>query len=127
MFRSIALAAVIAALPFARAGAQSSATPDRPVGELAPVTVTAKSQSVFGRAANLEADRNQLNAMNRENRRLGAVLDRQDKEILKLEGRLASAKAENDRKVAQIEATEKEIAELRKRRQALEAALKAQQ
>lgn len=127
MFRSIALAAVIAALPFARAGAQSSTAPERPVGELTPVTVTAKSgQGVFGRAASLDADRHQLSAMTRENRRLGTVLERQDKEILKLESRLASAKADNDRRLAQVEATEKEVAELRRRRQALEAKLNQQ-
>lgn len=124
MFRSLAVAAVIAALPLARASAQSSATPERPGGELAPVTVTAKSQhGVFGRAAHLEADRNQLGAMNAENRRLGAVLDRQEKELVKLESRLAAAKAENTRKVAAIEATEQQVAELRKRRLALEAQL----
>ena len=121
MLRSLAIAAVIAALPLARAGAQSSG---RPVGELAPVTVTAKSErGVLGRAATIEADRNQLTAMSRENRRLGAVLDRQEKEIAKLEVHLAEAKAVHERKLAEVTATEQQVAELRKRRQALEAAV----
>lgn len=126
MFRTLAVAAVIAALPLARAGAQSSATPERPVGVLAPVTVTARQPGLFGRAASMDADRNQLGAMKSENGRLGAVLDRQEQEIVKLESRLASAKAENQRKVAAIEATEQQVAELRKRRLALEAQLGGQ-
>ena len=115
MFRTFAVAAVVAVLPFARAGAQSSATPGRPVGQLAPVTITAdRGRGSLGRATD-------------ENRRLGTVLDRQEKEIVKLESRLAQAKAANTRKVAEVEATEQQVAELRKRRLALEAQLNGHQ
>lgn len=93
---------------------------------LETVVVTAKpaSPNVLSRAWHMQEDRAQVLAMMDENRRLAAQLHGYDKQVAKLEKKLDVAKAEHDRKVAAIAATDSLTADTRRRRAELEEKLR---
>ena len=68
----------------------------------------------------MNEDRNQVIGMEQENRRLAWQLRGYDKQIVRLESRLATVKAEPDRKVDGITAIEGETTETHRRRVELE-------
>ena len=122
MSRTVALVAVALALTASRARAQAPGPDSHAPNVLSTVTVTAKapSNNIFHRIWNMNEDRNQVIAMEQENRRLAWQLHGYDKQIVKLESRLAVVKAEHDRRVAGISAIEDETSDTRRRRVELE-------
>ncbi len=122
MSRTVALVAMALALTASRARAQAEGSESHAPNVLSTVTVTAKapSNNVFHRFWHMNEDRNQVIAMQQENRRLDGQLHGYNKQIVGLESRLAVAKAEHDRKVAGISAIETETSETRRRREELE-------
>lgn len=126
MSRTVALVAMALALTASRARAQAQGTASHAPNVLSTVVVTAKApnKSLFHRVWHMNEDRNQVIAMEQENRRLAWQLRGYDKQIVALESRLATAKAEHDRKMEGITAIENETAETRRRRVELEERLK---
>ena len=126
MSRTVALVAMALALTASRARAQAQGSESHAPNVLSTVTVTAKapSNNLFHRFWHMNEDRNQVIAMQQENRRLAWQLHGYDKQIARLESRLAMVKAEHDRKVAGITATESETAETRRRREEIEERLR---
>ena len=126
MSRTVALVAMALALTAARARAQSQGPESHAPNVLSTVVVTAKAPSttMFHRFWHMNEDRNQVIAMEQENRRLAWQLRGYDKQIVGLESRLATVKAEHDRKVEGITAIESETAETHRRRVELEERLK---
>lgn len=126
MSRTVALVAMALALTASRARAQAQGSESHAPNVLSTVTVTAKapSNTLFHRFWHMNEDRNQIIAMQQENRRLAWQLRGYDKQIVTLESHLATAKAEHDRKVEGITAIENETAETRRRRTELEERLK---
>ena len=126
MSRTVALVAMALALTASRARAQATGPVSHAPNVLSTVVVTAKapSNNVFHRVWHMNEDRNQVIAMEQENRRLAWQLHGYDKQIVSLQSRLDSAKAEHDRKVEGINAIENETAETRRRRVELEDRLK---
>ena len=126
MSRTVALVAMALALTAASARAQSQGPERHAPNLLSTVVVTAKAPSttMFHRFWHMNEDRNQVLAMAQENRRLAWQLRGYDKQIVRLESKLATAKAERDRKVEGITAIENETAETRRRRVELEDRLK---
>ena len=126
MSRTVALVAMALALTASRARAQAEGPEGHAPNVLQTVTVTAKapSNNLFHRFWHMNEDRNQVIAMEQENRRLAWQLRGYDKQIVSLESKLATVKAEHDRKVNGISAIETETAETRRRRVELEDRLK---
>lgn len=126
MSRTVALVAMALALTASRARAQAQGTASHAPNVLSTVVVTAKApnKNLFHRVWHMNEDRNQVIAMEQENRRLAWQLRGYDKQIVSLESRLATAKAEHDRKLEGITAIENETAETRRRRLELEERLK---
>lgn len=126
MSRTVALVAMALALTASRARAQAPGSASHAPNVLSTVVVTAKApnKSLFHRLWHMDDDRRQVVAMEQENRRLAWQLRGYDKQIVGLETRLATAKAEHDRKVDGITAIENETAETRRRRLELEERLK---
>ena len=126
MSRTVALVAMALALTASRARAQSQGPESHAPNVLSTVVVTAKAPSttMFHRFWHMNEDRNQVIAMEQENRRLAWQLRGYDKQIVGLETRLATVKAEHDQKVDGIAAIETETAETRRRRVELEERLK---
>lgn len=126
MSRTVALVAMALALTASRARAQSQGPESHAPNVLSTVVVTAKapSNNLFRRFWHMNEDRNQVIAMEQENRRLAWQLRGYDKQIVSLESKLATVKAEHDRKVNGISAIETETAETRRRRVELEDRLK---
>jgi len=126
MSRTVALVAMALALTASRARAQSQGPESHAPNVLSTVVVTAKapSSNLFHRFWHMNEDRNQVIAMAQENRRLAWQLKGYDKQIVRLESRLATVKAEHDRKVDGITAIENETAETHRRRVELEDRLK---
>lgn len=126
MSRTVALVAMALALTASRARAQAQGPESHAPNVLSTVTVTAKapSNNLFHRFWHMNEDRNQVIAMQQENRRLAWQLKGYDKQIVHLESRLATVKAEHDRKVDGITAIENETADTRRRRLELEDRLK---
>ena len=122
MSRTVALVAVALALTASRARAQAEGPDSHTPNVLSTVTVTAKAprNNIFSRMWNMNEDRNQVIAMQQENRRLAWQLRGYDKQIVHLESRLTVVKAEHDRKVADIAAIQDETSETRRRRVELE-------
>jgi predicted RNase H-like nuclease (RuvC/YqgF family) len=126
MSRTVALVAMALALTASRARAQAPGPVSHAPNVLSTVVVTAKapSSNIFHRVWHMNEDRNQVIAMEQENRRLAWQLHGYDKQIVRLESRLASAKAEHDRKLEGITAIQNETAETHRRRVELEDRLK---
>jgi predicted RNase H-like nuclease (RuvC/YqgF family) len=126
MSRTVALVAMALALTASRARAQSQGPESHAPNVLSTVVVTAKapSNNLFRRFWHMNEDRNQVIAMEQENRRLAWQLRGYDKQVVRLESKLAMVKAEHDRKVDGITAIETEAAETRRRRMELEDRLK---
>jgi len=126
MSRTVALVAMALALTASRARAQSKGPESHAPNVLSTVVVTAKapSTSLFHRFWHMDEDRKQVIAMEQENRRLAWQLRGYDKQVVGLESRLATVKAEHDQKVEGITAIETETAETRRRRIELEERLK---
>ena len=126
MSRTVALVAMALALTASRARAQSQGPESHAPNVLSTVVVTAKapSNNLFRRFWHMNEDRNQVIAMEQENRRLAWQLRGYDTQIVSLESKLATVKAEHDRKVNGISAIETETAETRRRRVELEERLK---
>ena len=126
MSRTVALVAMALALTASRARAQSQGPESHAPNVLSTVVVTAKapSNNLFRRFWHMNEDRNQVIAMEQENRRLAWQLRGYDKQIVRLESKLATVKAEHDRKVDGITAIESETAETHRRRMELEDRLK---
>jgi len=126
MSRTVALVAMALALTASRARAQSKGPESHAPNVLSTVVVTAKapSTSLFHRFWHMDEDRQQVIAMEQENRRLAWQLRGYDKQVVRLESRLATVKAEHDQKVEGITAIETETAETRRRRIELEERLK---
>ena len=126
MSRTVALVAMALALTASRARAQSQGPESHAPNVLSTVVVTAKapSNNLFRRFWHMNEDRNQVLAMEQENRRLAWQLRGYDKQVVRLESKLAMVKAEHDRKVDGITAIETEAAETRRRRMELEDRLK---
>ena len=122
MSRTVALVAVALALTASRARAQAEGPEGHAPNVLSTVTVTAKapSRNIFHRIWTMNEDRNQVIAMEQENRRLAWQLRGYDKQIVRLESRLTEVKAEHDRRIAGIAAIEDETTEARRRRAELE-------
>ena len=122
MSRTVALVAVALALTASRARAQAEGPESHAPNVLSTVTVTAKApnSNIFHRIWTMNEDRNQVIAMEQDNRRLAAKLRGYDKQIVRLESRLAVVKEEHDRKIAGISAIEDETSETRRRRAELE-------
>ena len=122
MSRTVALVAVALALTASRARAQAESPESRAPNVLSTVTVTAKtsSKNIFRRMWTMNEDRSQVVAMAQENRRLAWQLRGYDKQIVRLESRLAVVKAEHDRLVAGIAAVKDETIDARRRRIELE-------
>lgn len=126
MSRTVALVAMALALTASRARAQAPGPVSHAPNVLSTVVVTAKapSSNIFHRVWHMNEDRNQVIAMEQENRRLAGQLHGYDKQIVRLQTRLDSVKAEHDRKVEGITAIQNETAETRRRRVELEDRLK---
>lgn len=126
MSRTVALVAMALALTASRARAQAQGPESHAPNVLSTVTVTAKapSNNLFHRFWHMYEDHGQVVAMEQENRRLAGQLKGYDKQIVHLESRLATVKAEHDRKVDGITAIENETADTRRRRLELEDRLK---
>jgi hypothetical protein len=131
MLRTLAIAAgltaVFASQSAAQVVAQPSARPDNARSTtLAEVVVTAKApkSNVFSRAWRMNEDRAQVLAMMDENRRLAAQLRGYDKQIVRLEKRLAVAKAHYDQEAASVATTDSMTADTRRRRAELEERLR---
>ena len=126
MSRTVALVAMALALTASRVRAQASGPVSHAPNVLSTVVVTAKapSNSMFHRLWHMNEDRGQVVAMQQENRRLAWQLRGYDNQIVSLESRLTTAKAERDRKLAGITAIQNETAETRRRRAELEDRLK---
>ncbi len=127
MSRTVALVAMALALTASRARAQSQGPESHAPNVLSTVVVTAKAPStttIFHRFWHMNEDRNQVIAMAQENRRLAWQLRGYDRQIVRLESRLATVKAEHDRKREGITAIEAETAETHRRRVELEDRLK---
>lgn len=126
MSRTVALVAMALALTASRARAQAQGPASHAPNVLSTVVVTAKApnKNLFHRVWHMNEDRNQVIAMEQENRRLAWQLRGYDKQIVSLESRLATAKAEHDRKLEGITAIENETAETHRRRLELEDRLK---
>ena len=127
MSRTVALVAVALALTASRARAQAESPESRAPNVLSTVIVTAKAptRNIFRRMWTMNEDRNQVIAMDQENRRLAWQLRGYDKQIVRLESRLAEVKAEHDRRIAGIAAIKDETADAHRRRMELEDRLRA--
>ena len=127
MLRTIAIGVALSATLASHAVAQGVARDSVARSNvLETVVVTAKpaSPNVFSRAWHMQEDRAQVLAMMDENRRLAAQLHGYDKQVAKLEKRLDVVKAEHDRKVAAIAATDSMTADTHRRRLELEEKLR---
>jgi predicted RNase H-like nuclease (RuvC/YqgF family) len=122
MSRTVALVAMALALTASRARAQAQGSESHAPNVLSTVVVTAKapSNNLFRRFWHMSEDRNQVIAMEQENRRLAWQLRGYDNQIVRLESHLAMVRAEHDRKVDGITAIENETSETRRRRVELE-------
>jgi hypothetical protein len=122
MSRTVALVAMALALTASRVRAQAEGPESHAPNVLSTVTVTGKapSKNLFQRIWTMNEDRNQVIAMGQENRRLASQLRGYDKQIVRLESRLAVVKAERDNRLAGIAATEAETSDTRRRRMDLE-------
>ena len=122
MSRIVALVAMALALTASRVRAQAEGPESHAPNVLSTVTVTGKapSKNLFDRMWTMNEDRQQVIAMDQENRRLAWQLRGYDKQIVRLESRLAEVKTERDNRLAGIAATEAEMSDTRRRRMELE-------
>jgi septal ring factor EnvC (AmiA/AmiB activator) len=120
--RTYVIVAGLIACAAATAGAQAPAAPA--VHELAPVIVTASNSGTLYRIAHMDEQRRRVLELVDQNRRLTADLRRADTRVAELEGRLVEAKADRDRRVADIAAVDSAAADTRRTRLELEAKLK---
>ena len=122
MSRTVAFVAVALALTASRVHAQAQGPDSHAPNVLSTVTVTGKapSKNLFRRMWTMNEDRNQVIGLAQENRRLAWQLRGYDKQIVRLESQLASAKAERESRLAAIAATQSETNETRRRRMDLE-------
>jgi septal ring factor EnvC (AmiA/AmiB activator) len=115
-------AAALIACAGSTAGAQAPVAPS--IHELAPVIVTAQNNGTLYRIAHMEEQRRHVLELIDQTRRLSADLRRADSRVEQLEGRLIEAKADHDRRVADIAAVDSAAAETRRTRLELEAKLR---
>lgn len=124
----VALTAALASHAAAQDVAQTGTRPDsaRSSAVLETVTVTARpdAPNMLSRAWHMEENRRQVIAMMNENRRLAAQLHGYDKQIGRLEKKLAVVKARYDAEVAAVAATDSLTADTHRRRVELEERLR---
>lgn len=118
------LVAAAAALSASDAGAQQASTPDSVTHRL-PAIVSTPTEGLFGRVWNMQARRWEVVRLQQENRQLAHELKRYDRKVAQLEEKLDSLKAVEAEKQRQVIAIENAAAEVRARRLALEARLRA--